>query len=75
MGGCGGRAVSSLGGGLGAACGKCCWGAEADALREEDAGIVVGEGGWGREFVRMPVGVEDVEGEVRPGDLSFRVLD
>ena len=56
-------------GGLGAAGCEGCGGAEADALREDDAGVVVGEGAWCGEFVDVAVSVEDVEREVRPWHL------
>lgn len=38
-------------------------------MGEEDAGVVVREGGGGGKFVGVAVGVEDVEGEVGPGEL------
>lgn len=38
-------------------------------MREDDAGVVVGEGARCGEFVDVAVSVEDVEGEVRPWHL------
>lgn len=43
---------------------------EADALREEDAGIVAGEGAGAGEFVGVAVRVEETEGHFGPLDLS-----
>lgn len=56
-------------GGLGAAGCEGRGGAEADALREDDAGVVVGEGARCGEFVDVAVSVEDVEREIRPWHL------
>jgi hypothetical protein len=44
--------------------------AEADALREEDAGIVAGEGAGAGESVGVAVGVEEIERHSGPLDLS-----
>lgn len=54
---------------MGAAGGEGGWRAKADALREDQAGVVARKGGRRGEFVDMAVGVEDFEGKICPGEL------
>jgi len=51
---------------FGAARGDAGWGVAADAVREEDLGYWVGEGGGDWEVVGVAIGVEEGEGLVRP---------
>ena len=78
-----GRFCAALGLGLGLGlrvglCGvKLCasgcdggWGAQADALGEEDGVYLRGVRAWAGEVVGVSVVVEDGEGHRRPGDLD-----